>query len=135
MTCGGMWSGGTARNAPRCATGTRTGQPGSPCQAGRRIVAGSVPCASIREVTVSGPTQVLPGGIVTVTYTVANGGQAAANGPWRDRIYLDTGAGGLVESVSLQCAKVDMEYRPQKADGSLDAGIHFKYDIKANKEG
>jgi type VI secretion system secreted protein Hcp len=43
--------------------------------------------------------------------------------------------GGLVESVSLQFAKVDLEYKPQKADGSLDAGIHFKYDIKANKEG
>jgi hypothetical protein len=26
-------------------------------------------------------------------------------------------------------------YKPQKADGSLDAGIHFKYDIKGNKEG
>ncbi|HJT17188.1 MAG TPA: hypothetical protein VJ853_07365, partial [Thermoanaerobaculia bacterium] len=26
------------------------------------------------------------------------------------------------------------EYKPQKADGSLDAGIHFKYDIKAQKE-
>ena len=23
----------------------------------------------------------------------------------------------------------------RKADGSLDAGIHFKYDIKGNKEG
>jgi len=22
-----------------------------------------------------------------------------------------------------------------KADGSLDAGVHFKYDIKGNKEG
>jgi len=39
------------------------------------------------------------------------------------------------ESVALQCAKVDLEYKPQKADGSLDAGIHFKYDIKGNKEG
>jgi type VI secretion system secreted protein Hcp len=39
------------------------------------------------------------------------------------------------ESVALQCAKVDLEYRPQKADGSLDVGLHFKYDIKANKEG
>ena len=36
---------------------------------------------------------------------------------------------------ALQCAKVDMEYKPQKADGSLDAGLHFKYDIKGNKEG
>jgi type VI secretion system secreted protein Hcp len=39
------------------------------------------------------------------------------------------------ESVALQCAKVDLEYKPQKADGSLDAGVHFKYDIKGNKEG
>jgi len=39
------------------------------------------------------------------------------------------------ESVSLSFAKVAVEYKPQKADGSLDAGIHFKYDIKAQKEG
>ena len=42
---------------------------------------------------------------------------------------------GTAENVALQCAKVDLEYKPQKADGSLDAGLHFKYDIKANKEG
>ena len=47
------------------------------------------------------------------------------------------GAGGspASESVSLVFAKVDLEYKPQKADGSLDAGIHFKYDIKGNKVG
>jgi type VI secretion system secreted protein Hcp len=39
------------------------------------------------------------------------------------------------ESVSIQFAKVDLEYKPQKPDGSLDAGLHFKYDVKANKEG
>lgn len=39
------------------------------------------------------------------------------------------------EGVALQFAKVDLEYRPQKPDGSLDAGVHFKYDIKGNKEG
>ena len=39
------------------------------------------------------------------------------------------------ESVTLQFAKVDFEYKPQKADGSLDAGLHFKYDIKDNKAG
>jgi type VI secretion system secreted protein Hcp len=39
------------------------------------------------------------------------------------------------ENVSLQFAKVDFEYKPQKDDGSLDAGLHFKYDIKANKVG
>ena len=37
------------------------------------------------------------------------------------------------ESVSMAFAKVQFEYRPQKADGSLDAGVHFKYDLKANK--
>ena len=40
-----------------------------------------------------------------------------------------------VETVTLTFAKVAVEYKPQKADGSLDAGIHFKYDIKTNEEG
>jgi len=40
-----------------------------------------------------------------------------------------------MESVTLAFAKVDLEYRPQKADGSLDVGVHFVYDLKANKEG
>lgn len=39
------------------------------------------------------------------------------------------------ETVSLVFAKVDFEYKPQKADGSLDAGIHFKFDIKSSKVG
>ena len=39
------------------------------------------------------------------------------------------------ENVALRFAKVDFEYKPQKPDGSLDAGVHFKYDIKANKVG
>ena len=39
------------------------------------------------------------------------------------------------ETVSLVFAKVDFEYRPQKDDGTLDAGIHFKFDLKTNKEG
>jgi type VI secretion system secreted protein Hcp len=45
-----------------------------------------------------------------------------------------SGDGGAnAESVALRFAKVDLEYKSQKADGSLDVGIHFKYDIKANK--
>lgn len=40
-----------------------------------------------------------------------------------------------VESVVLTCAKVDLEYRPQKPDGTLDVGVHFKYDLKAQKAG
>lgn len=39
------------------------------------------------------------------------------------------------ESVALAFAKVHVEYKPVKADGSLDAGVHFKYDIKTQKEG
>jgi type VI secretion system secreted protein Hcp len=37
------------------------------------------------------------------------------------------------ETVSLSFAKIDVEYFPQKADGSLDAAVAFKYDIAANK--
>jgi type VI secretion system secreted protein Hcp len=40
-----------------------------------------------------------------------------------------------MENVTLQFAKVDFEYKPQKADGSLEPGVHFMYDIKANKVG
>ena len=39
------------------------------------------------------------------------------------------------ESVSLKFAKVDLEYKPQRPDGSLDPGLHFKFDLKANKVG
>jgi len=47
-----------------------------------------------------------------------------------------TGDGAAIaESVAIQFAKVELEYKPQKADGSLDAGVFFKYDIKAQKEG
>ena len=47
----------------------------------------------------------------------------------------DESGGSQMETVTLAFAKVDVEYRPQKSDGSLDAGIHFKYDINGNKEG
>ena len=49
-----------------------------------------------------------------------------------------SGAGdgaATAEHVAIQFAKVDLEYKPQKQDGSLDAGVHFKYDLKAQKEG
>ena len=39
-----------------------------------------------------------------------------------------------LDSVSFAFQKIDVMYKPQKADGSLDAGLHFKYDIKANKQ-
>jgi type VI secretion system secreted protein Hcp len=37
-----------------------------------------------------------------------------------------------MESVSISFGHVDLEYKPQKADGSLDAGVHFIYDLKKN---
>jgi type VI secretion system secreted protein Hcp len=43
--------------------------------------------------------------------------------------------GTHTETVSLAFSKIDVEYRPQKPDGTLDAGIHFKYDLKTNKAG
>jgi type VI secretion system secreted protein Hcp len=45
----------------------------------------------------------------------------------------ESDGGGGVESVSLVFGKVDLQYLPQKADGSLDVGIHFKYDIATHK--
>ena len=40
-----------------------------------------------------------------------------------------------IESVGLAFTKVDLEYKPQKTDGSLDVGVHFTYDLKTNKAG
>ncbi len=45
----------------------------------------------------------------------------------------DSDKGSHSEVVNLVFAKVDLEYVPQKPDGSADAAIHFKYDILANK--
>jgi type VI secretion system secreted protein Hcp len=47
----------------------------------------------------------------------------------------DSSGGSGSENVTMAFAKVDFEYKPQKSDGTLDAGIHFKFDIKGNKEG
>ena len=62
MMSGGITSAAIARRASRWTSGRRTGQPGSPCQAGRSIVPRAVPCASMSEVTVSGPTQTIRAG-------------------------------------------------------------------------
>jgi type VI secretion system secreted protein Hcp len=46
----------------------------------------------------------------------------------------DSVGGDAMESVSVKFSKVDVEYKPQKADGSFGASVRFKYDIVANKE-
>ncbi|MDP1667162.1 MAG: CARDB domain-containing protein [Methylobacter sp.] len=60
----------------------------------------SVSLAPVADLTVSdvtGPLALRPGEQATVSYAIANLGNTAAAGPWRDRIYLDTGADGLQE--------------------------------------
>ena len=37
------------------------------------------------------------------------------------------------DSVSFNFAKIEVEYRPQNANGSLGAAVQFRYDLKANK--
>lgn len=39
-----------------------------------------------------------------------------------------------VDQVSLNFAKVKVEYKPQKADGTLDAAASAGWDLKANKK-
>ena len=51
---------------------------------------------------------------------VAHGGSAGQS---------DSGA----ETVTMAFAKVALDYKPQQADGSLDAAVHFGYDLKTNK--
>ena len=42
---------------------------------------------------------------------------------------------GALPAGAIAFAKVDLEYRPQNPNGTLEPGIHFKFDIKANKDG
>ena len=37
------------------------------------------------------------------------------------------------DQVSINFAKIEFEYRPQKADGTLDAAVKASWDVKANK--
>ncbi len=39
-----------------------------------------------------------------------------------------------MESVSLTFGHVDLEYKPQKQDGTVEAGVHFIYDLKKNTD-
>jgi type VI secretion system secreted protein Hcp len=44
-------------------------------------------------------------------------------------------AGSLVAQVCLNFARVDFEYRRQRPDGSLDEGVHFKWDLQQQRPG
>jgi type VI secretion system secreted protein Hcp len=46
------------------------------------------------------------------------------------------GSGGIVptDQFSLNFAKIEYEYKPQKADGTLDSAVKGGYDVAANKK-
>jgi type VI secretion system secreted protein Hcp len=46
----------------------------------------------------------------------------------------DADSGAPVEHVSFGFRKVKVDYRPQKADGSLAAAVTFAYDVAARKK-
>jgi type VI secretion system secreted protein Hcp len=39
-----------------------------------------------------------------------------------------------VDQISMNFSKIEFEYKPQKADGSLDSAIKTGYDLKLNKK-
>ena len=39
-----------------------------------------------------------------------------------------------IDSIALNFAKIEYEYKAQKADGSLDGAVTAGYDLKANKK-
>ena len=41
---------------------------------------------------------------------------------------------GPVDQISFNFAKIEVEYRPQKADGSLDTAVKAGWDVKKNKK-
>ncbi len=46
------------------------------------------------------------------------------------------GSGDVIplEQISLNFSKIEYEYKPQKADGTLDAPVKAGWDVKANKK-
>ena len=38
------------------------------------------------------------------------------------------------DQISLNFSKIEIEYKPQKADGSLDGSINAGYNLKTNKQ-
>jgi hypothetical protein len=53
----------------------------------------------------------------------------------RDREQAEADASEDLELRDEEASGVRGGYKAQKPDGSLDAGVSFKYDIKGQKEG
>ena len=97
MTSGGIRSGAIARSASSPAAGTSTGQPDSPCQAGRRTAPRFTPWASMSDVTVSAPTHVIRAGQSRKPVVSADlrEGRLAASDHLTDRTRLRQGGRGV----------------------------------------
>lgn len=61
--------------------------------------------------------------IITMNDLIVSSGQTGGSG----------NDSQMIESYSLNFAKVKVEYKPQKEDGTLDAAVEFTIDIKANE--
>jgi type VI secretion system secreted protein Hcp len=51
--------------------------------------------------------------------------------------YQTGGASGdsvPMDQISFNFSKLEFEYKPQKADGSLDSAVKYGYDVKASKK-
>ena len=46
----------------------------------------------------------------------------------------DAGASVPVDQFSLNFTRIGLDYKVQKADGSLDRSVQAGYDLKANKK-
>ena len=50
-------------------------------------------------------------------------------------VALESAPSDGMENVSMTFGKIHFEYKPFKSNGTLGAGIAFKYDLQAQKEG
>jgi hypothetical protein len=61
---------------------------------------GLAPVANLAIDAIDGPSVARPGDTIALSYIAHNSGNADANGTWRDRIYLETQDGTLVQVAS-----------------------------------
>jgi type VI secretion system secreted protein Hcp len=72
---------------------------------------------------------------VLVSSYQSGGGALATSRDSKSDIDLEQEHGPLpVDQFSLNFAKIGFDYKPQKADGSLDSTISAGWDVKSNKK-
>ena len=78
--------------------------------------------------------------IKTATLSARKGQQEYLTFKFRDVLVSSFQTGGAegtdvlpTDQVSLNFAKLEVAYKPEKADGSLGSAVEFGYDLKTNK--